>query len=439
MATITFRLRKSTTGKGASIQLTFHYGKAKRFRYSTGLKIINFKNWDLNKMRVKNVVEEKFKTEINNQLNELTTQLEAHFVELSLNQKLNVTNDILKNFCNHFFNKSDTKLEETNTKEFIEYYDWFITNYSTKPVPTTGRPLGKGTVRTYRNSFNIIKRFNDELYKLTYDKITLQFYDDFLEWLYAQDYSANYSGTQIKVLKTIMQSATDKDFNHNLDFRKRYFRKPVENIDNVYLTNDEITRISDLDFSSFQPIKKNKTLTIKAKMLEVARDLFLIGCSTGLRVSDYNNLQEENIFTDDDNMSFFRIIMQKGHKPITIPINTTVRKILKKNQNRPPKRMPEQHINYCIKIIGELASIDELTVKTVTKGGTPTKITTPKYNLISNHTSRRSFCTNAYLSGMNTSDIMAISGHATEKVFYNYIKVNDLQKAQKIAKHDFFS
>ena len=40
---------------------------------------------------------------------------------------------------------------------------------------------------------------------------------------------------------------------------------------------------------------------------------------------------------------------------------------------------------------------------------------------------------------MPTIDIIAVSGHSTEKVFYSYIKVDDLERAKKIAKHDFFS
>jgi integrase len=89
--------------------------------------------------------------------------------------------------------------------------------------------------------------------------------------------------------------------------------------------------------------------------------------------------------------------------------------------------------------VAELAEINNNETKEITKGGKKVKITTNKYNLISNHTARRSFCTNAYLSEMPTIDIMAISGHTSEKVFYNYIKVSHLQRAEKIGKHKFFT
>jgi hypothetical protein len=101
--------------------------------------------------------------------------------------------------------------------------------------------------------------------------------------------------------------------------------------------------------------------------------------------------------------------------------------------------MPDQHINYCIKKVAELAGIDQLETKEITKGGKKVIFNSKKFELVANHTARRSFCTNAYLSGMPTIDIMAISGHSSEKVFYNYIKASHLERAEKIGKHKFFS
>ena len=52
----------------------------------------------------------------------------------------------------------------------------------------------------------------------------------------------------------------------------------------------------------------------------------------------------------------------------------------------------------------------------------------PKYQLIKTHTARRSFCTNAYKAGMDCLDIMALSGHTTEKSFLRYIKVTQEER-----------
>ena len=62
----------------------------------------------------------------------------------------------------------------------------------------------------------------------------------------------------------------------------------------------------------------------------------------------------------------------------------------------------------------------------------------PKYQLIKTHTARRSFCTNAYKAGMDCLDIMALSGHTTEKSFLRYIKVTQEERARRIAGAWFF-
>lgn len=41
----------------------------------------------------------------------------------------------------------------------------------------------------------------------------------------------------------------------------------------------------------------------------------------------------------------------------------------------------------------------------------------PKYKLVASHTARRSFCTNAYKSGMPIKDIITIIGHKSKRVF----------------------
>ena len=50
-----------------------------------------------------------------------------------------------------------------------------------------------------------------------------------------QDYSLNYIGTHIRILKTIMNASHEKNFHSNLDFKKSWFKKPGEEVYNIYL------------------------------------------------------------------------------------------------------------------------------------------------------------------------------------------------------------
>ena len=53
------------------------------------------------------------------------------------------------------------------------------------------------------------------------------------------------------------------------------------------------------------------------------------------------------------------------------------------------------------------------------KGGKKITIIKPKYEFISSHSARRTMATNEYKAGdLEISEIMAITGHKTEKSFY---------------------
>ena len=50
---------------------------------------------------------------------------------------------------------------------------------------------------------------------------------------------------------------------------------------------------------------------------------------------------------------------------------------------------------------------------------------------MSSHTCRRSFATNMYLRGIDVFLIMKMTGHKTEKQFYEYIKIDAKESADK--------
>lgn len=56
----------------------------------------------------------------------------------------------------------------------------------------------------------------------------------------------------------------------------------------------------------------------------------------------------------------------------------------------------------------------------------------PKYQWITSHTCRRSFCTNKFLAGTPVELIMKISRHKSLKDFYKYIKIAPEQAGQRI-------
>jgi integrase len=94
--------------------------------------------------------------------------------------------------------------------------------------------------------------------------------------------------------------------------------------------------------------------------------------------------------------------------------------------------MSKTYINYVVKDICKLAGINSPEQKQTTRHGMTVTKNVEKWELVSTHTARRSFATNAYKMGVPSITIMAITGHKTETSFLKYIKVTPQEHATKI-------
>ena len=419
MATINFRPNKgkkvTDPTKPVNIYIRYRLGRNLDFNASIGATVL-IDNWDKDKKRVKNRSTILDRHEINN----LITNLIKHFEDFT---NENLKNGYTPNYSevkNHFdgyFTKAEPEPEQKNDTLF-SYIDYIIDR------PETKRNLKEGSIKNYRLTKTFLKRFNDEVYPIDFDSINLDWYNDFVEWCELQNLSKNYIGKHIKTLKTFMNNAIEDGKTDNEQFKSSSFKILKEDADNIYLTIDELYKLWELDLSK-EPRKEN------------ARDLFLIGAFTGLRVSDYNNIKPENL-TQKNGVEMIKIKTKKTGKVVAIPLHPIVKEILNKNNGNPPQRIPDQKINELIKDVSESAGIDEISYTTITRGGKEITKKQYKFELVKTHTARRSFCTNAYDSDIPTLDIMAISGHTSEKTFLKYIKITPEQHAIRMSKHSFF-
>ena len=220
-----------------------------------------------------------------------------------------------------------------------------------------------------------------------------------------------------------LNEATERGLNTNLEFRKRKFKTLREESDTVYLNVEELEKIEKLDLSA-------------SPRLEKVKDLFLIGCFTGLRFSDFTQIKSENII---DNNTIIQFTTQKTNQRVTIPLHKTVRKILKKYKNQLPKAYTNQTMNSYLREVVSLAEIKELVETSIKKVVRSKKTVSEKYKLVSTHTARRSFATNLYLAEVPSISIMKITGHKTEKSFLQYIRVSQKENADKLLTHPFFN
>jgi len=308
------------------------------------------------------------------------------------------------------------KTEQEAPITLLQYFDIFIEDTKTRTNEKTGRKLSKAMPIKYNNVKNL---FNDfctyEGFVYDFKDINANFYKRFVAYmLNEKNYSVNTYGRALKFIKTLISKATKDGLNTNLFYLN--FKGVQEEAENIYLNEAELQKIYKLDLSDRPHLDKT-------------RDLFIIGCNTGLRFSDYTTISPDDIQGDR-----LRIIAQKTNTKVVIPLLADTKAILQKYNFQLPKAISNQKFNENLKKIAEEAGLKESVTTHITKGGVNESKKQFKYELVTSHVARRSFATNYYLMGIDTLQIMAITGHKTEKEFLKYVKVSRDEKADLFEK-----
>ncbi|HLW63112.1 MAG TPA: tyrosine-type recombinase/integrase, partial [Flavobacterium sp.] len=97
------------------------------------------------------------------------------------------------------------------------------------------------------------------------------------------------------------------------------------------------------------------------------------------------------------------------------------------------------HYNKTLKQIVKKSSLSREVLHYRTVGGELKETVKDFSDLVSSHTARRTFASNAYLMGIDPLDIMKITGHKSFNSFFKYIRCENLNVALKIATHNFFN
>ena len=285
---------------------------------------------------------------------------------------------------------------------------------------------GRSTIKNYKGFIVQFDEFCMAKHKrYDFGDIDLKFYDDFVAYFTAKDYSINTIGRLIKELKIIMRAAREEGLHDNGLIESRKFRVLTAEVENIYLTESEIKAIAEVDLKG----DKHKS---------IARDIFLVGCYTAQRFSDYSTINEGNIRTLESGQKVIDLKQQKTGNRVVIPIRAELQAILDKYENRLPKAY-EQKVNKYIKEIASEAGIVDMVEVSYVENGEKKSHLVEKCELVKTHTARRSGATNMYLAGIPTIAIMKITGHKTEKEFMKYIKITEEQTAMELMNHPYFA
>lgn len=249
----------------------------------------------------------------------------------------------------------------------------------------------------------------------------------------------------ISLFRTLVRVAEKKGIHTNYTAKNVFHIPPVREQDKskeIYLTKEELQALYEMNLNGLE---------------ENVRDVFLIGCYTAQRFSDYSRIDEHCISTTAKGTRVIKLQQIKTKKEVVIPIlDTRLETLLRKYNYNVPCLNDVVFNRYIKEICHKLSkTTPSLATKERTKlnkkellrqtearknkkelfeydeQGFPIK---PRWEMVSSHTARRTAITNMFLSGKYTiTQMMYVSGHKKEKTFNNYVKLSLEEFADNVA------
>ena len=312
-----------------------------------------------------------------------------------------------------------------------------------------GARITKGTINNYRYVLHNLTEFTTttdfplricDANKLTQREFTSEknywkkFHRKFSQFMYKKGCYDNYVGANIKQIRTFLNYLKNEKNYHTGDFHKLlYVRK--EEVDILVLTLEQLKfLIHDTAFEA--------SLT---KPEQRIKDIFVFGCTTGLRFSDIFLLTNKNIENQKGDI-YLKTKSKKTKSYSSIKLPQYAIQIVEKYKPRSNKKelfkpITLYNFNKILKSIGEKAGFTdpiELTREKMGKTHGLTKKPERFCDKMSSHMMRRTAITTLLILGMPEHLVRNISGHsATSASFFRYVQYAQSYLDKEIEKvHD---
>lgn len=296
-----------------------------------------------------------------------------------------------------------------------------------------------GTVKSWHSFMRLYGDF-DRKHQYTWEIVNREFTARFLAYMKNHNYMITAQNKYLVTLRALVGYAYTDGVHDNNRATQCFSKKKIDEKDKaaeIYLTSAELQALYEMPLTGLQ---------------EQVRDIFLVGCYTCQRVSDYNNISPDSFTTTAKGTPIIRLTQQKTHTEVKIPImNPNLQAICEKYGYNLPSVVDVILNRYIKEILKELSeTVPSLAVKVRTKltmkqrkqeddgriiveRNSKGEVMMPRYNCVTTHTARRSGITNMYLTHKYTIlQMMHVSGHKTQKTFMDYIKLSSDEIADEI-------
>lgn len=291
---------------------------------------------------------------------------------------------------------------------FTTYIQKYIDDAPYKQNAKKELGLSNGRVQNLKLFKATVLKYEVEVLKskkIVIRDINLKFVEQYKGWMFGKGYSTNYVGKNIANIRTVCLDAYKNDIETSTQ---------IKNIKGI----SESREPEDIIVLSEEEQEQIKNVPLIREALINARKFLLLGCLIGQRGGDLLNITAKNI-KDINGIKIIELKQQKTGKLVAIPLLPEAIEIIESGL---PYKISLVHFNEHLKDICKEAGLDAPTKgrKNLKQGKPHKKDVFKKWEVISSHVCRRSFCTNFY-GRIPTPVLMNISAHGTEKMFLKYI------------------
>lgn len=322
------------------------------------------------------------------------------------------------------FNTEKTEEYKTlKTKDFFDYYNDFLEFKQTELQ-------NRDSLKDYKSLENALKDYQTHTKKkLTFDVVNdVDFFNRFRNYLYSKhsddsltsgEMNANTVNKRFSSLKTFFRYVQAKKYfkfdSALFDYRIKKYR-----VDIVTLSRAEIKQLEELQIDN--------------PYWQKIIDVFVCNCFLSLRYSDLKTMHKGEFKQDAEGDWFFTKRNEKTNFTIEIPITKTAYRILEKYGFNLPV-LTNQYFNRELKeILKHYKLFPETVKKTEIRNGQNITTEYVKRDLISTHTARRTFITNAVDNNVPLNVIQSCTGHTNLRTLSIYVKAN--RNKQQVSKID---
>jgi len=398
MATVKYILR--TQNENANIFIRYSISRNVRLIKKTGF-IINAKDWSNDKAQPLQKSQE---------LKALKSKLDklATFINDAYNNSVSTGIEFSGEWLQLQIDLFNNKTPVIELDVLTNYIQKFIDDAPYKQNAKKELGLSNGRVQNLKLFKTTVLKYEAEVLKskkIVIRDINLKFVEQYKGWMFGKGYSTNYVGKNIANIRTVCLDAYKNDIETSTQ---------IKNIKGI----SESREPEDIVFLSEEEQEQIKNTILFREALINARKWLLLGCLIGQRGGDLLSITAKNI-KEINGIKIIELKQQKTGKLVAIPLLPEAIEIIESGL---PYKTSLVHFNIHIKDICQEAGINEPTKGRIKeKKGTPHKKDVyKKWEVISSHVCRRSFCTNFY-GRIPTPVLMNISAHGTEKMFLKYI------------------